>query len=101
MTGLVVYVILLFFIDIFRIVLIYCVGLIPVTVTAALVGLAGWIYLVGALVLGLMMLWYGFRLSRRRSREAARRLFLASIVYLPCLFLLMLLDPTRVTGLPF
>jgi len=83
----------------FRVALIYCTALIPVTLSAALVGLAGWVYLGGALVLGGTMLALGIRLSRLRTREAARRLFLASIVYLPCLFLLMLLDPTRVPGI--
>lgn len=79
----------------FRIVVLYCVALLPVTYSAALIGLTGWIYLAGATVLGLGMLRAGFRLYRERSAEAARALFLASIAYLPTLFLLMLLDPTR------
>lgn len=78
----------------FRIVVLYCVALFPVTFSAALMGLAGWIYLAGATVLGLGMLRAGLRLYRERTGDAARRLFLASIAYLPVLFLLMLLDPT-------
>jgi protoheme IX farnesyltransferase len=78
----------------FRIVVVYCLGLLPVTYSAALVGLAGWFYLFGATVLGLGMLLAGVRLYRERSEQAATRLFLTSIAYLPCLFLLMFLDPT-------
>jgi protoheme IX farnesyltransferase len=84
----------------FRIVLIYCLGLVPVTASAALAGLTGWIYLLGSVVLGLGMLGQGYRLYRDRTPEAARRLFLTSIVYLPSLFLLMLLDPTRLPVRP-
>lgn len=85
----------------FRIVVLYCVGLIPVAWTAALVGLGGWIYLAGSTVLGLVLLSQGLQLYRARSVEAARALFLGSIVMLPALLLLLLLDPTRLPGLLF
>ncbi|NNE44144.1 MAG: protoheme IX farnesyltransferase [Gemmatimonadetes bacterium] len=78
----------------FRIALVYCVALMPVTYTAVLVGMGGWIYLAGATVLGLGMTHAAFRLHRERSVAAARHLFFASLAYLPVLFLLMLLDPT-------
>jgi protoheme IX farnesyltransferase len=79
----------------FRIVILYCLGLLPVTCSAALVGLGGWIYFLGAIVLGLGMLAAGVRLYRDRTDGAATRLFRWSILYLPALFLLMALDPTR------
>ena len=41
------------------------------------------------------MLVAALRLYRDRSEQAARRLFLTSIAYLPLLLILMLLDPTR------
>ena len=82
----------------FRIALVYCFGLLPASFAAAIVGLTGWIYLLGAALLGLAMLDTAVRLVRERTESAARRLFLTSIVYLPVLLLLMLLDPTR---LPF
>lgn len=84
----------------FRIVVVYCLGLLPVTFAAALVGITGWFYLAGATILGSGLLQAGLRLRRQRSTEAARRLFLTTIIYLPALFLLMLLDPTRLPGLP-
>lgn len=79
----------------FRVVVLYCVGLIPVAWAAALAGLSGWFYLGGSTLLGLVLLAQGLRLWKERSLEAARGLFLASIVLLPALLLLMLLDPTR------
>jgi protoheme IX farnesyltransferase len=85
----------------FRIAFVYCLGLLPAAWAAALVGLSGWFYLAGATVLGLGLLHSGLRLCREGSEAAARRLFLASIAYLPVLLLLMLLDPTRLPGRPF
>jgi protoheme IX farnesyltransferase len=79
----------------FRIAVVYCVGLVPVTYAAALVGLGGWIYVLGATVLGGSLLVVAIRLYREGTVRAATHLFLASIVYLPALFSLMLLDPTR------
>jgi len=79
----------------FRIVVVYCVVLLPVTYAAALVGISGWIYLAGSTVLGLVLLVAALRLYRDRSVGAARGLFRTTLVYLPALLLLMLLDPTR------
>lgn len=63
------------------------VGLLP-----TLVGLAGTLYFVAALVLGLMFLGFGVELAFVRTTAAARRLLLASLVYLPMMFLFMALD---------
>jgi protoheme IX farnesyltransferase len=79
----------------FRIVVVYCIVLLPVAYSAALVGVSGWIYLVGSTALGLVMLGAALRLYRDRTAAAARGLFLTTIAYLPALLLLMLLDPTR------
>ena len=45
--------------------------------------LAGGAYLAGASVLGVAFLAFGLAFARVRSRERARRLFLASLAYLP------------------
>jgi heme o synthase len=58
----------------------------------ALIGIAGKIYLTGALVLSIGLLYYAIRLTLYKTNSAARRLLFASIVYLPSVFLLMLLD---------
>ena len=63
------------------------VGLLP-----TLVGLAGTLYFVAALVLGLMFLGFGVELAFVRTTAAARRLLLASLLYLPVMFMFMALD---------
>ncbi len=53
---------------------------------------AGLIYPVGAFALGCTFFCFGAKLAIRRSNLAARRLLLASIIYLPFVFGLMVLD---------
>ncbi len=67
----------------------HTVCLLLVGVCPFLLHLAGKIYLAGALVLGFGFLWYALRFALDPSRLAARRLFHASIVYLPLLLGLM------------
>ena len=55
-------------------------------------GLTGMFYLVGALLLGLAFVWYGFEAALRRSTASARKVLLASVVYLPLLLILMVID---------
>src|SRR6201997_2728817 len=68
------------------------VALIPLSLTPALLGYAGYLYLAGALLLGVGYSYQAAQLALHRSNAVARRLLLASIVYLPSLFLLMLFD---------
>ena len=55
-------------------------------------GMSGRVYLVGAVVLGMALTLVALRVAALRSIPAARHLFLASIVYLPVLSALLLLD---------
>ena len=55
-------------------------------------GLTGMFYLVGALLLGLAFVWYGLEAALRRSTASARKVLLASVVYLPLLLILMVID---------
>ncbi|MBX3470414.1 MAG: heme o synthase [Planctomycetes bacterium] len=77
-----------------RLAVLYCLALVPLTLMAVVVGLGGYLYLAGALALGLAFLGLGAALHLTRTREAARRLFVASLVYLPLLLGLLVLDPT-------
>jgi protoheme IX farnesyltransferase len=79
----------------FRIIVAYSLALLPVAWSATFAGLAGWLYLLGSTLLGLGMIAAALALHRTRTAEAARRLFLTSLAYLPSLFLAMLADPTR------
>jgi len=67
-------------------------ALVPLSLTPAFLRHAGLIYSVGALLLSSGFLYYGTQLALRRSNPLARRLLFASIVYLPLVFLLMMLD---------
>ena len=68
----------------------YCAALLPVSLAPTLVGLATTAYFVAALVLGLLFLALTLRFARTRAVADARRLFFGSIVYLPVLWLLMI-----------
>ena len=77
----------------------YCSTLISVSLVPTLLRMTGKIYLFGALVLGLGFLWFVFRLARTKlpttspdSRLFARQLLQASVIYLPLLFALMMLN---------
>lgn len=67
--------------------------LLPVSLTPTWMGLSGQVYLVGAFVLGLLFLAAAMRMARFKTKWEARRLLLASVLYLPLLFGLMVLNP--------
>jgi len=69
-----------------------CLALLPVALLPTLVGLAGSVYFLVALALGLGFLWSAIGLARSGSAAAARRLLFASLVYLPVLLGVMALD---------
>ncbi|MDQ5845769.1 MAG: heme o synthase [Acidobacteriota bacterium] len=73
-------------------IIVYTVLLIPVSLLPTVLGLSGKIYLCGAIVLGLLFLYSSVRAALSKSRQEARRLLLASVIYLPLLFILMVLD---------
>jgi protoheme IX farnesyltransferase len=73
-------------------IVLYTVMLLPVSLLPTLLGTAGKIYFVGAIVLGLLFLYFSLRAAFSKSRQAARQLLLASVIYLPLLFILMVLD---------
>jgi protoheme IX farnesyltransferase len=75
-----------------RIALLYALALVPVTVLPALWGGTGALYLGGAFLLGGLLVAAAAPLARTGSLPAARRLLLASVVYLPVLLSLMALD---------
>jgi protoheme IX farnesyltransferase len=68
------------------------IALVPVALLPSLVGLAGPIYFLVALALGLGFVWTAVALARTGSATDARRLLLASLVYLPVLLGVMALD---------
>jgi protoheme IX farnesyltransferase len=73
---------------------IYTAALLPVALAPTLVGMSGTIYFGGALVLTLLFLGMSIRFAMTRAVQDARRLFFASITYLPLLWILMIADRT-------
>jgi protoheme IX farnesyltransferase len=72
--------------------LVASLGLIPVSLSPTVIGGAGLLYFAVAIMLSLGLLYYSARLAYQRSNAAARKLLMASIVYLPLVLLLMVLD---------
>ncbi len=70
----------------------YTTALLPVALAATFSGMTGWTFAAGSLVLGGALLALGAGLARTRSPEAARRMFYATLVYLPLLLGLMVAD---------
>ena len=70
----------------------YAAALVPVSLMPTAVGIAGRAYLAGAIILSIALLAMTIRFARNRTPEGARRLFAASLVYLPVLWVLMLAD---------
>ncbi len=78
-----------------RQIILYSLALIPISLLPKWMGMAGSLYLVGALALGLWFLYSGVQVSLDRTRAKARRVLLTSVVYLPVLYALMVLDPVK------
>ena len=76
-------------------VVLYNLAFLPLAFAIPLAGLAGPGFSAGFLILGLGMLMLSDRLRRRLDPQSARRLFLASVIQLPLVLALLLLDPSR------
>jgi protoheme IX farnesyltransferase len=70
----------------------HTLGLLLISLCPFLFRLAGPIYLAGALVLGAGFFWCAVRFAQEMSEARARQLFFASIVYLPLLLAVMVMD---------
>jgi protoheme IX farnesyltransferase len=75
-----------------RQIILYASTLIPVSLFPVLLGMSGRIYLVGALILGGWFLYTGVRVAFDLTNVRARHVLLASIIYLPAIYGLMVFD---------
>ncbi|MCA9309734.1 MAG: heme o synthase [Phycisphaerales bacterium] len=77
-------------------VLVWSLTLIPTSLAAVefLHGRVGWLYAIVALFCGIGFLLSGINMAIERSDRSARRLFFASIIYLPVVLMAMVLDAT-------
>ena len=70
----------------------YTIALFATTMLPYAVQMSGIIYLVSAVILGAMFLWYAWRIYRHYDDMLARKTFTFSIIYLSLLFAALLVD---------
>jgi protoheme IX farnesyltransferase len=70
----------------------YCLALLAAGVAPAVVGRAGPLFVAGALILGLFFFATTIGFARNPSEARARRVLRASLVYLPAVLALLLVD---------
>lgn len=70
----------------------YTIGLVLISILPTLLGFSGWIYLAGAVLLGAWFLHASLTTARQMTREQARHLLKVSVMYLPLLLGLMVLN---------
>ena len=75
-----------------RQIILYCSALIPISLLPTVFGVTGRIYLLGAVLLGFVYLGYGYAVALFRSNIHAHRLLRISVIYLPALLVLMMVD---------
>lgn len=75
-----------------RQIVLFTMMLVPVSLAPFFFGISGLIFGIGAVVIGILFLIASIQTARVRTNEMARKLLLASVLYLPILFLLMVAD---------
>jgi protoheme IX farnesyltransferase len=75
-----------------RQIVLFAIMLVPASLAPFFLGFAGVVYLVGATILGGWFLIESIRAARAKTVEKARRLLLVSVLYLPLIFGLLVLD---------
>ncbi|MCI0625442.1 MAG: heme o synthase [Acidobacteria bacterium] len=76
----------------FRQILGYSAALIPVSLLPSLLGMTGSIYLWSVAVLGLGFFCFAWQVSRERSKFHAKMLLHATVVYLPVVYAIMVIN---------
>jgi heme o synthase len=66
--------------------------LIPISLAPRFLGMTGTMYAATAVAAGIGVMYYGVRLGRERTSSRARALLLATVVYLPAVLCVMVLD---------
>lgn len=73
-------------------IVIFTLMLVPISLAPFFFGISGFIYLAGASILGIWFLYESFKMARAKTVKNARKLLLASVIYLPLIFALMVLN---------
>lgn len=75
-----------------RQIVLFSIMLVPVSLAPFFLGFAGPFFLAGASVLGVWFLVESIKTARAKTVERARRLLMVSVLYLPLIFVLAVLD---------
>jgi protoheme IX farnesyltransferase len=75
-----------------RQIVIFTLMLLPLSVTPYFLGLSGVFYLIGSVILGAWFLRASIEMARAKTVAKARKLLLVSVLYLPLIFLLMVIN---------
>lgn len=75
-----------------RQIVLFTIMLVPISLAPFFLGFAGLIYLAGATILGIWFLLESVRTARAKTVERARRLLMVSVLYLPLIFGLLVVD---------
>ncbi len=75
-----------------RQIIMFALMLFPVALAPYFLGIAGVIYLVGSTILGGWFLSESISTARAKTPESSRRLLMVSVIYLPLIFALLVLD---------
>ena len=74
--------------------LVYATALLPVSILPSALGMSGLVYALAAFALSLAFIAVGIRFAMKRTKPNARLLFLASLIYLPAVWVVMMIDRT-------
>ena len=75
-----------------RQIVLFAFMLFPVSLAPFFLGISGFVFLIGASLLGLWFVWASVRSARAKTKEQAKKLLMVSVIYLPLLFILMVAD---------
>ncbi len=78
-----------------RQIVIFTIMMVAISFAPFFLGFAGYVYLIGAAALGIWALFESIQMARLRSVSMARRLLMVSVIYLPLIFGLLVLDHIR------
>ena len=70
----------------------YAATLVPLSLLPNVLGMTGIYYFLGAVLMGLLFVWGSVQFGRSLATQEARRLLMISVIYLPVVLGLMVLD---------
>ena len=75
-----------------RQIVMFAMMMVAVSVAPFFFGLTGWVFPIVTSILGIWFMWQSILTAKAKSPEMARKLLMVSVVYLPLVFLAMVLD---------